>query len=165
MTKQECQSEKNKLWQRKRWRLPSACMEYATSSWVFLCFYMFWPASSHKRGDWFGWKLQQAYGAAPSDSWHLIAHGDQPLLSNKLPGPETWHRHLVSCWQWFAPPVPAVTQSPYRVDVPKVLFPALPFILFPHPESVQSAGKLDVFFFKPVTSSFTFCTLPCLRHS
>lgn len=43
----------------------------------------------------------------------LTAHTDQRLLSNKLSGPKTWHRHLVSCWQRFAAPAPAVTQSPY----------------------------------------------------
>lgn len=72
-------------------------------------------------GNRFGWKFQKAYGAAPSDSllWHLTAHRDQRLLSNKLSGPKTWHRHLVSCWQRFAAPAPAVSQSPYWGSVSK----------------------------------------------
>lgn len=145
------------------------------SSWTFLCF-MFWLDSRPMREDRFGWKLQRAYGAALSDSllWHLTVLGDERLLSNKLSGPETWHQHLESCWQRFAPPVSTVSQSVHQdpCSFAVLTSPVAPHFhltrcclllspTFSHLASVRIA--LDGVF-KPLTSSFTYSTLLCLSH-
>lgn len=165
-------SEKNLT---EEWMVRTVSQEFLKSSWTFLCF-MFWLDSRPMREDRFGWKLQRAYGAALSDSllWHLTVHGDERLLSNKLSGPETWHRHLESCWQRFAPPVSTVSQSVHQdpCSFAVLTSPVAPHFhlsrcclllspTFSHLTSVRIA--LDGVF-KPLTASFTYSTLPCLNH-
>lgn len=159
----------------EEWMVRTVSQEFLKSSWTFLCF-MFWLDSRPTREDRFGWKLQRAYGAALSDSllWHLTVHGDERLLSNKLSGPGTWHRHLESCWQRFAPPVSTVSQSAHQdpCSFAVLTSPVAPHFhltrcclllspTFSHLASVRIA--LDGVF-KPLTSSFTYSTLPCLNH-
>lgn len=117
-TKQRCENEKKYEYKKGTSRNQNTVCGDKLGVLIFFKYVLAW---FHKTGNRFGWKFQKAYGAAPSDSllWRLTAHRDQRLLSNKLSGPKTWHRHLVSCWQRFAAPAPAVSQSPYWGSVSK----------------------------------------------
>lgn len=45
----------------------------------------------------FSGHMERACQVLPT--WHLTEHWDRWLLSNELPGPRTWHQHLLSCWK------------------------------------------------------------------